>query len=148
MKKLVFLFGVFVLLFNHLSKAAVGCKVPGGSTIYTSYTYYLLGVKLSGGSVIGVNSNVYHLAPSLSTNVSCSTSWVNSYSLVSSGNDCIYGSPAVAVPLVISLCNDCVWGDLVNYTTTIECNLDDYSWALGLGAGVFGVFVIKRRNKL
>jgi hypothetical protein len=38
-------------------------------------------------------------------------------------------------------------GVIRNYTIT-NCNLDDYSWALGLGASVFGVLVIRRRNKL
>lgn len=32
--------------------------------------------------------------------------------------------------------------------TMVECNLDDYSWTLGAAAGLFGVFVIRRRNKL
>ncbi|WP_230148358.1 hypothetical protein [Pedobacter sp. Bi27] len=29
----------------------------------------------------------------------------------------------------------------------VLCNLDDYSWTLGAAAGIFGVFVIRRRNK-
>jgi len=29
----------------------------------------------------------------------------------------------------------------------VECNLDDHSWVFGAAAGVFGLFVIRRRNK-
>lgn len=29
----------------------------------------------------------------------------------------------------------------------VQCNLDDYSWPLATAAGLFGIFVIRRRNK-
>jgi hypothetical protein len=32
--------------------------------------------------------------------------------------------------------------------TMVLCNLDDYTWTLGAATGIFGVFVIRRRNKL
>lgn len=32
--------------------------------------------------------------------------------------------------------------------TMVQCNLDDYSWALGAAAGLLGVFVIRKRDKV
>jgi len=40
------------------------------------------------------------------------------------------------------------FGVIRNSYTITNCNLDDYSWTLGAAAGLFGIFVIKRRNKL
>jgi len=52
---------------------------------------------------------------------------------------------------VVLLCNGVIStgtpGTLVEYDI-IDCNLDDYSWTLGAAAGLFGVFLIRRRNKL
>jgi hypothetical protein len=31
--------------------------------------------------------------------------------------------------------------------TMVECNLDDHSWLLGAVAGLFGMLIIKKRNK-
>jgi hypothetical protein len=139
---------VIVLLFvcySGISNAAVGCKVPGGNSIYTSYTTYLLGVKISSGLTIGIGANIYEASNPLFTDVSCSTSWVNSYTVIGS---CIYGHPT-GIPIVLGVCNDCLGdGELVNYTTTLECNLDDYSLPLAAAASFLGIFVIRRRNKL
>lgn len=30
----------------------------------------------------------------------------------------------------------------------LECNLDEYTWTLGAAAGIFGIFIIRKRNKL
>jgi hypothetical protein len=38
-------------------------------------------------------------------------------------------------------------GSIAN-KSTVYCDLDDHSWILGAAAGLFGVFVIRRRNKL
>jgi hypothetical protein len=138
-------FFILFFLFSPSLNAATGCKVPGSNIIYPNSNYYLLGVKVN-GVTIGVGQNVYNLTSPVYTDVSCVVPWANSYQLTGSGV-CIYGSPAVAVPLVVSLCGDCVYGELVDYTTTTECNLDDYSWTLGAAAGFFGIFVIRRRNK-
>lgn len=46
----------------------------------------------------------------------------------------------------------CLSGATQGYYSTnfnpVLCNLDDYTWTLGAAAGLFGVFVIRRRNKL
>lgn len=47
----------------------------------------------------------------------------------------------------------CIIGTYTNgiYSNNFQmvlCNLDDYSWTLGAAAGLFGIFVIRRRNKL
>lgn len=139
-------FLILLILFSPLSKAAIGCKVIGGNTIYPNSNFYLLGVKVN-GVTIGVASDIYNLTSPLYTDVSCAVPWVNSYQTTGSGV-CIYGSPAVAVPLVVSLCGDCVYGELVDYTTTVECNLDDHSWLFGAAAGLFGILIIRKRNKL
>jgi len=42
-------------------------------------------------------------------------------------------------------------GTVVNYDRLdppVQCNLDDYTWALGAAAGFFGIFIIRKRNKL
>lgn len=126
------------------AKAAVGCKVMGGSEIYSSYTFYVLGVKLSNGVTIGIAQDIYHANSPVLTTVSCTIPWANN--IVSSGpNTCIYGNPT-GIPVVVGSCNDCVYGELVNYTTTLECDLDDYSWFFGASVTTVGMLIIRRRR--
>ncbi|WP_316759811.1 hypothetical protein [Pedobacter aquatilis] len=134
---------IIFFLCNHSIFAAVGCKVIGGTTVYPTYNTYVLGVIVNGIN-IGVPADVYRLNNPFSTTSSCTTSWVNSYQVVGS---CVYGSPAVSLPPLVSVCTNCVAGELVNYNTTVECSLDGYSWVLGTAAGIFGVLIIKRRSK-
>ncbi|WP_344848944.1 hypothetical protein [Pedobacter jeongneungensis] len=147
MKSLAFL--VFIFLASTVAFAqgtVTGCKVSGGNLIYTSSTQYLLGVDLGGGLSLALGSYVYNLNPNISTNVSCTVSWASNVSVQSSGG-CVYGSPSVSLPGLAAVCTNCVYGDLVTYTPTLQCNLDDYSWTFGAAASIFGIFVIRRRNK-
>ncbi|WP_316832749.1 hypothetical protein [Pedobacter aquatilis] len=142
MKNLKVLLLILFLLVAEKSFSAVGCKVIGGTTIYPTYNTYLLGVIVNGIN-IGIPSDVYWLNNPISTNVSCTVAWANNYQVTGS---CVYGTPAVALPPLVSVCTNCVAGELVNYTTTLQCNLDDYSWALGATAAGLGFVFIRRRK--
>lgn len=135
------------ILFVEKARAADGCRISGGSLIYTSSNSYLLGVDLGSGLSLALGGKIYKLSPTINSTVSCTIPWAK---IVDPPviNGCIYGNPSISVPGVSAVCLTCQYGDLVNYTSTVECNLDDYSWALGAAAGLFGVFVIRRRNKL
>ncbi|RZL69520.1 MAG: hypothetical protein EOO93_01375 [Pedobacter sp.] len=137
------LFLLILLLFVKNTSAAVGCRVINGNTIYRNSNYYLLGVKVN-GITIGVGQNIYNLNAPILSNTSCSVPWAGNITVIGS---CIYGSPEVAVPLVASVCNNCLVGELVNYSDRVDCPLDDYSWALSASAAVLGFFIVSRRNK-
>lgn len=142
---IIFLF--FINPFGAFAQGTVtGCMITGGTVIYTSSTQYLLGVDLGGGLSLALGSYVYKLSPTISTNTSCTVNWASNVDLQSSGG-CVYGSPTVSLPGLAAVCTNCLYGDLVTYIPTVECNLDHYSWAFGTAAGLLGIFVIRRRNR-
>ena len=49
---------------------------------------------------------------------------------------------------VVTGCETTTYIGKVANSSVVYCNLDDYSWTLGAAAGLFGVFIIRRRNKL
>lgn len=136
-------FFILLFLFSPLAKAATGCKVIGGNTIYPTYDTFLLGV-LIGGVNIGIPSYIYKPSSPLLTDMSCVIPWVNTYTVTGT---CKYGTPEIPVLSLVAVCTNCVDGELVDYTTTVECNLDDHSWLFGAAAGLFGIFIIRKRNK-
>lgn len=125
--------------------ADVGCKIIGGNTIYPTYRTFLLGVELDGVS-LGIPSYIYRRTSPIYTDVSCLISWAYNVKPFGSGN-CVYGTPDVNIPLAAAVCiTSCFKGQLVEYSTTVECPLDDYSWAFGASAAALGVFVIRKRK--
>ncbi|TBO42173.1 hypothetical protein [Pedobacter kyonggii] len=130
MKKLKHLFIILSLLaIPFAGKSQTGCYVASENKIYFPVVSIL-------------TLNVALLSNSHSTTCPAgSTSATQVYIPSPTGS--------AACSIVVSLTNLTILnsGVMRGYTIT-NCNLDDYSWALGLGAGVFGFVLIKRRQKL
>lgn len=48
---------------------------------------------------------------------------------------------------LISGCNVSYLPGYEGTFTMVDCNLDDHSWLFGAAAGLFGIFIIRKRNK-
>lgn len=118
MKKLVFLLLFLLIFISNKTYADLGCQVPDGRVFYG--TLWLNQIRSVCPGTAG------DTAP-----------YANVTGPANGGRTCI-----IVINIFVSLTGTEVTYDVLN------CNLDDYSWALGLGAGVFGVLVIRRRNKL
>ncbi|WP_316736099.1 hypothetical protein [Pedobacter aquatilis] len=137
--------GLFVIIilfsFNKLS-AADGCLI--GSNIYTQHDNGAINVSLFSSLELfnSVHANTNNCISGV-TRGDC-------YSCVSGG------SPLLVVSVGSLLTGITCANGLSLYGATkgtyysnyvLQCNLDDYSWALGSAAGVFG-FVLLRRRKI
>lgn len=143
MKKLKRILLIFILLaIPFFGKSQNGCLVPGGD-VYTSAEGSLVNAIL--GLLVGPG---YKGSPSPS-----STACVN-YSMTVYVPDnskncrvCTGGGFSIVVPGVLVTCGTTQIDGKVAAPTIVPCNLDDYTWSLGLGAGVFGFILIRRKNK-
>lgn len=127
---------------SKLSFSAEGCMV--GNTVYPDFAGYN---TVSILPVLSLGTKSFYVTSPYSTIDDTCPGWAR---VNSSGGTCFYGNPTLGLVLggfQIAVCAGCPSGTLVDYTY-VQCNLDDYSWTLGAAAGLFGVFVIRRRNKL
>ncbi|GAA3956103.1 hypothetical protein GCM10022246_07630 [Pedobacter ginsengiterrae] len=145
MKDLKYILTFFALTFFFKSNAAIGCRISGGSVIYTSFSAYTLGVDVGSGLSLTLGGRIYQLTPIINSNVSCTIPWAKNVTPINV-NGCIYGSPSVNIPGVSAVCLTCKYGDLVDYTSTLECNLDDYSLPLVAVSGILGLLILKKIN--
>ncbi|MGN8059059.1 hypothetical protein ACTJKN_22420 [Pedobacter sp. 22163] len=123
-----------------LSKAD-GCRI--NTTFYNIPASVLLGINL-GGTIIpyttpGTNSNGCYTG-TVSSAKSC-------YVCTNGGG--VVLAVGVGTALEVITCSTGIATKGTYYSDyVLECNLDDYSWTLGAAAGLFGVFIIRRRNNL
>lgn len=145
MKK-IFLCILIVLLAASLSiKAQTGCLIPTGQ-VYTvpegSLVNVVLAALLLGPGYKGTPVNQY----------SDCTNFSQTYYAPNTSMNCrvcpTTAGFTVVVPGVLVTCGVTPVDGKIATATIIPCNLDDYSWTLGAAAGIFGIFVIRRRNKL
>lgn len=144
MKKALLLLFVLVSFNVYPTFGEEGCKIIGGSNtvIYKNFKTSLLALEFSNGIKIAVGTKIYTPNSPITNNISCTVPWVNSYIVKGS---CIHGEVDGLPPVVVT-CNDCAYGELVEYTTTLECDIDDYAWLLTVGLGLVGFFIIRRKG--
>ncbi|WP_167293120.1 MULTISPECIES: hypothetical protein [unclassified Pedobacter] len=102
--------------------------------VYTSNALEVLG-----------SSQLYNKSPSTSLSANY-CSWTPS----STASSCVICDGTLGVDLFgikICLLGSFRYGSEGTFTM-VECNLDDHSWLLGAAAGLFGLLIIRRRNKL
>jgi len=137
MKMLKLFLVVFILFTSNLVYAAEGCLVT--NRMYTSKA-----------TITIFSDPVFTTTFYTDANGKC-------WSPVSSGSCQVCNGIVSVGALNILIClpdlfagkNGAVYnGSYYASFAVVDCNLDDYSWALGLGAGVFGFILIKRRQKL
>lgn len=129
MKDLRYFVCFFFLLIFYDSKAADGCVIAG--ITHTRQT--------------GV-SNIFFENPNNPAN----TCWTGTY--VGVCQVCIGGTLTVNLPPLASVClkltapfGFSTGAQYSNYQV-VQCNLDDYSWAFSMAAGVFGLIIIRRKK--
>lgn len=126
-KRFCFLLLIFITsICSFAQGTADGCLLSD-NRVYTSYTS-LLGARLYSGSPYASLSPNY-CSWTASSTVSCNVCFgsINALALLCVGGPVLSGQQAVY--------------------TMVQCNLDDYSWTFGAAASIFGIFVIRRRNK-
>jgi hypothetical protein len=111
---------------NSFAQSGEGCLMSDG-LVYHPYLYT---------DLLGLGSRVYSDSNPYLTTGAC-PGRVN-YTLDPAGRRCVNAS-------LLGLISLSERGYIVNY---YPCSLDDYSWSLGAAAGLFGILVIRRRNKL
>jgi len=140
MKFLLTIILIVSLCNSRKALAAEGCLV--GSTVYPDFAGYST-VNLI---PLSLGTKIFYVTSPYSTIEQTCPGWVN---INSSGGSCIYGSPTLGLNLggfQIAVCVACPTGTLVDYTY-VTCNLDDNSWLFGAAAGLFGIFIIRKRTK-
>lgn len=117
---------LFLLFANFRAEAETGCLIP-------NMVIYKQGTLLN---ILG--ADVYERTGAVAILPANYCSWTPT-----SGTTCYVCTTFLGV------CTDtATQGYYSTNFNPVLCNLDDYSWPLGAAAGLFGVFVIKRRNKL
>jgi len=106
-----------------------GCLISSDNKVYTGYTE-LLGARLYSNSSSTMLSNNYCTWTSSST-VPCTV---------------CFGTINALGLLCVGIGAYTVSGQQGTFTM-VECNLDGHSWLFGAAAGLFGIFIIRRRNK-
>jgi len=138
--KFILVFTILIFL-SKVTLAEEGCLV--GNTVYPNIAGYssvnliplLLGTK------------IFYATSPYSTSEQTCPGWAH---VNSSTGSCIYGTPTLGANLggyQVAICVSCPTGTLVDYTY-INCDLDGDTLLFGAAAGLFGIFVIRKRNKL
>ncbi|WP_231461884.1 hypothetical protein [Pedobacter sp. Leaf132] len=125
---------IFALLIDKNVSAAEGCLV--GNRMYTSLASVsiLAGPAFTTTSYIDSNGRCWSPAPSGSCQVCNGTAAVVAGLLVCAAD--LFG------PRDGIIYN----GNYYASFTVINCNFDDYSWALGTATGIFGFIFIRRKK--
>jgi len=141
-------FGFFLLIFLPIIScygqgSATGCLVPSQNIVYqnpedglvNAILKLLLGGNPSYSAASGANlsSNYCSWTPAPTGSFNCGVCTAYSFNILGVVNGCQTGAM--------------LEGYIGTYTM-VECNLDDHSWLFGAAAGLFGIFIIRRRNKL
>ncbi|MBO9673035.1 MAG: hypothetical protein J7577_06300 [Sphingobacteriaceae bacterium] len=138
MKNFCFFILIFLIpTFSYAQGSATGCLITDGGAnnnkVYTSKTVNLL----TGGYAL------YNNAPS----ISLSTDYCSWQTVSATGNTCGVCSLLGVCALGVCACLGTTSYGFEGEFNMVACNLDDYTWTLGAAAGLFGIFIIRNRNK-
>lgn len=130
----IFLLVTMFSLCSFAQGSATGCLIPYDNRVYTSNALEVLGT-----------SQLFNNSPStgLSANY---CSWTPS----STAASCVICDGLLGLDLAgirVCLLGQFRYGSQGTFTM-VECNLDDHSWLFGAAAGLFGILIIRKRNKL
>ncbi|MBB6235475.1 hypothetical protein HDC90_000072 [Pedobacter sp. AK013] len=145
MKK-IFLYIFIVLIFDFTrSYAQSGCLIPANNTVYTvqdnqGIINAVLAIVFGGNPVYQANPN----EPSISTCIANSQKvWV------ATAQNCTVCPLGYSFNIlgVVTGCQTTTYVGNVANATIVQCNIDDHTWIFGAAAGLFGIFIIRKRNK-
>jgi hypothetical protein len=128
-----------ILLFFSLNSLTVfaqgsasGCLLPDNK-VYTNKPV-LSGTVYDSSTAVSLSANYCSWTPTSSSTCSvCFNGLINALGLCVSLNG---NNPA-----------NIVYGTSGTFTM-VQCDLDDYTWLFGATASLFGIFIIRKRNKL
>lgn len=121
-----------------------GCLIASSKTVYTeTENVGLINAVLA---IIFGSVQAYKSSPSTSSTTACmsgqQTVWV------AGSTPCRVCPSGYNVLNLVTGCNGSSLEGFVASPRIVACNLDDYSWALGTAAGIFGLIIIRRKNLL
>ena len=143
MKSYIILFFLLFLFSTPRAFAQTGCLISSTGNVYTTpddvgLVNFLL-IAIFGG-VAAYKSTPYE--PQYSACVSESrTQWT------ATASPCRVCPGGYNILNLVTGCSGTALDGSIATKSTVYCNLDDYTWTLGAIAGLFGVLVIRRRNK-
>jgi len=118
---------LFFLLCNLITKAEDGCLLPN-NIIYKQ------------GTVLNIlGAQVFERGGTKATLSTGYCSWTPT-----SGTTCYVCNSLISLGVCLDTPTQGFYSSNFNM---VLCNLDDYTWTLGAAAGLFGIFVIRKRNK-
>ena len=121
-----------------------GCLIPFNSTVYTEQDNQGL-VNAVLAIVFGGNP-VYKAMPNEPSLSACTANSQKKW--VSGSQNCTVCPYGYSFNLgVITGCQTQTYQGKVATYTMVQCNLDNYSWALVTATGIFGLLIIRKRNK-
>lgn len=139
-----------IILFFSLNSLTVfaqgtvnGCLITSSNVVYTSKEGFLvnevLKVLLGGNdsyastSGVPLSSNYCSWSPAPSGTINCGVCTNYSLNVLGAVTGCQSGA---------------MLQGYVGTYTMVQCDLDDYTWLFGATASLFGIFIIRKRNKL
>lgn len=139
MLRLRYIIGLFLVVLSLNSNAQTGCLLPN-NTLYTSQVDPgLLNVVLA--LLVG-STPIYYSSPNVTLTDPGSCSWTATTATVA-----CKVCPA-SYNNVAGLLTGCSvsFVDGLQATYVMNCDIDDHAWALVLGAGTLGIYLIKRKG--
>ncbi|WP_156131413.1 hypothetical protein [Pedobacter kyungheensis] len=138
----VFLITSLISLGSFAQGSATGCLIPSQNIVYQTPEDALVNAVLklllggnpsySAASGVSLSSNYCSWTPNPSGSFNCGVCTTYTFNILGLVNGCQSGA---------------LLEGYVGTYTMVECNLDDHSWLFGAAAGVFGIFIIRKRNK-
>ncbi|MFD2582225.1 hypothetical protein ACFSR6_06985 [Pedobacter vanadiisoli] len=123
--------------------SATGCLIPSQNTVYQTPEDGLINAILkvllggnpsySASSGINLSSNYCSWTPAPTGSFSCGVCTTYTFNILGIVNGCQTGA---------------MLEGYVGTYTMVECNLDDHTWLFGAAIGLFGILIIRKRNKL
>ena len=144
MKVSILVFLSLVIFSVPQASAQTGCLIPSGQ-VYTvpegALVNAVLSALLLGPGYKGDPVNQY----------SDCTNFTQTYYAPNNSLNCrvcpTTAGVRVVVPGVLVTCGVPVADGHIATASVISCNLDDHSWLFGAAAGLFGILIIRKRNK-
>ncbi|MDQ0967591.1 hypothetical protein QFZ20_002994 [Flavobacterium sp. W4I14] len=144
---------LFCVIFIFLSPAAAqtGCLVNTDDVYLDKKRIGLLGSLVD---ILFGSKTIYNENGAIDPReTACVAGSKNLYSTSNPINNCMVCPQGVALggllgTTILGCVNNVELNGTLVTRSVVACNLDDYSWTLGAAAGLLGVFVIRRRNKL
>ncbi|WP_131535901.1 hypothetical protein [Pedobacter nototheniae] len=140
----ILLIVVCLIVFSNNLQAAAGCLIPSTKTVYTQTD----DVGLVNALLIAIFGGVQAYKPNPNEPQTSNCVANNQTVWVAGSSPCRVCPSGYNVLNLVTGCSGTALDGFVANSTVVQCNLDDYTLPLSLGAGLFGFMLIRKRNKV